>query len=81
MVVGITTPQRSSRLLNFDAADKLSREELIEIASGYIDKIGFGEESYLQSVFQSLVKFSESICGKSGHLLHHYRTISVLKRI
>ncbi len=33
--------------LNFDAQDNLSREKLIEIASGYMDKIGFGEQPYL----------------------------------
>ena len=33
--------------LNFDAEDKLSRENLIKIASKYMDKIGFGEQPYL----------------------------------
>ncbi|MEP6677187.1 MAG: relaxase/mobilization nuclease domain-containing protein [Ferruginibacter sp.] len=33
--------------LNFDATDKLSREKLVEIADGYMDKIGFGEQPYL----------------------------------
>jgi hypothetical protein len=33
--------------LNFDLQDKLSRENLVEIASGYMDKIGFGEQPYL----------------------------------
>ncbi len=33
--------------LNFDEEDKLSREKLIEIASGYMEKIGFSEQPYL----------------------------------
>ena len=33
--------------LNFDEEDKLSREKLIEIASSYMEKIGFGEQPYL----------------------------------
>ncbi len=33
--------------LNFDAEDKLSKEKLIEIASGYIERIGFSEQPYL----------------------------------
>ncbi len=33
--------------LNFDAEDKLSKEKLIEIASDYMDKIGFGAQPYL----------------------------------
>ncbi len=33
--------------LNFDAEDRLSKEILIEIASKYMDKIGFGEQPYL----------------------------------
>ena len=33
--------------LNFDAKDKLSQEKLIEIASGYMEKIGFGKQPYL----------------------------------
>ncbi len=33
--------------LNFDVQDKLFKEKLIEIASEYMDKIGFGEQPYL----------------------------------
>jgi hypothetical protein len=33
--------------LNFDAKDKLSREKCIEIASNYMEKIGFGGQPYL----------------------------------
>jgi type IV secretory pathway VirD2 relaxase len=33
--------------LNFDAADKLSRKKVIEIACSYMEKIGFGEQPYL----------------------------------
>lgn len=33
--------------LNFDAEDKLNREKLIEIASQYMQKIGFAEQPYL----------------------------------
>src|ERR1700712_527013 len=33
--------------LNFDAADKLGGEKLVEIANSYMDKIGFGEQPYL----------------------------------
>lgn len=33
--------------LNFDAVDKLDKEKLIEIASDYMDKIGFGAQPYL----------------------------------
>jgi len=33
--------------LNFDAGDKLDRETLIQIASDYLEKIGFGKQPYL----------------------------------
>src|SRR6266498_4966012 len=33
--------------LNFDPSEKLSNEKLAEIASVYLDKIGFGEQPYL----------------------------------
>ena len=33
--------------LNFDSQDKLSTEKLIEIASKYMEKIGFGRQPYL----------------------------------
>lgn len=33
--------------LNFDASDKLGQEKLVEIASDYMDKIGFGGQPYL----------------------------------
>ena len=52
--------------LNFDAADKLSREKLIEIASGYMEKIGFGEQPYL--VYQH---------HDAGHLHLHIVTTSI----
>jgi hypothetical protein len=33
--------------LNFDAADKLDKEKLEEIANSYMEKIGFGKQPYL----------------------------------
>jgi hypothetical protein len=33
--------------LNFDAADKLDKEKLQEIANSYMEKIGFGKQPYL----------------------------------
>ena len=33
--------------LNFDASDKLSQNELKEIADKYVKEIGFGEQPYL----------------------------------
>ena len=52
--------------LNFDAADKLTREKLVEIAGGYIEKIGFGEQPYL--VYQH---------HDAGHLHLHIVTTSI----
>jgi len=52
--------------LNFDAQDKLSKEKLTEIASGYMQKIGFGEQPYL--VYQH---------HDSGHSHLHIVTTSI----
>jgi hypothetical protein len=52
--------------LNFDTADKLTREKLVEIAGGYIEKIGFGEQPYL--VYQH---------HDAGHLHLHIVTTSI----
>jgi hypothetical protein len=54
--------------LNFDAQDKLSKEKLIEIASGYMGKIGFSEQPYL--VYQH---------HDAGHRHLHIVTTSIQK--
>ncbi|WP_153798149.1 relaxase/mobilization nuclease domain-containing protein [Foetidibacter luteolus] len=52
--------------LNFDAADQLDKERLIEIAGLYMEKIGFGDQPYL--VYQH---------HDSGHRHVHILTTSI----
>jgi hypothetical protein len=42
-----TTTNTLHASLNFDPSEKLSNEQLIDIAKAYMDKIGFGEQPYL----------------------------------